>query len=654
MVRLIPRLPADFALRPPVAELPYPFGGAHLLLPGRLRVVADAVRALDLPPGSEVLVPDHTMPTMAATLSSRGLMAVPYAAGWRQTDPERLTALATPVARAVLLNHRLGFPEDGAGWRDWCDDHGLLLIEDASTAWLSERDGTPAGSSGHVTLHGLSETLGPGIGSAISGDSVPSRTGRGCATSARDRAARFLMRRILAQDPAGRRRTHYHQLLDELGDRVPDEWRVLPDGVVPWAFPIHGDAPTRARLAERGVETASLGAGDGARHEAALGLPVHQELRPADLERIVEAVRPPGRPRPVPLRVSVSDDFEALRPEWDRLAMRGDNLFGTWEWTSTWWRHFGAGRQLMLVEARRASGELVAIVPLFASSEGRLRTIRFVGHGLSDQLAPICAPGDELAAARAVRTALDQLVGSWDVFTGDVLPGRHSWAALLGGTLVGREASPVLDVAGLTWDSFVAGRSKNFRRWIRRAEDPLRELPDVRLRMAKGATLAEDFQTLERLHHALWGHRSVTFSEANRGFLSEFVRMAMERGWLRLWLLEVDGQAVAADCLFCVGDVAYVYTGGRDPAWSSWSVGSALRVAFMRSAMEEGVREIRWLRGDEEYKRRFTSRDLGLQRVIVTRGAAANAWRLARTARTTAGIQLDRRAPGLASALGRG
>src|SRR5580765_2920621 len=50
------------------------------------------------------------------------------------------------------------------------------------------------------------------------------------------------------------------------------------------------------------------------------------------------------------LRVEVYSSFEAanfIRAEWTRLLneMQGD-LFGSFEWCSTWWRHFSKGRQL--------------------------------------------------------------------------------------------------------------------------------------------------------------------------------------------------------------------------------------------------------------------------------------------------------------------
>ena len=146
--------------------------------------------------------------------------------------------------------------------------------------------------------------------------------------------------------------------------------------------------------------------------------------------------------------------------------------------------------------------------------------------------------------------------------------------------------------------------------------------------MATHATLKEDFETLARLHNALWGEASDLLRGANREFLADLAAVALDCGWLRLWMLEIDGTTVAADWAFQFGDVMYAYT-GRDPAWSSFGVGSALLLHLLRSAMEENLREVRWLRGDEEYKRRFTSRDAGVDRVAVTHGATGRVWLLA-------------------------
>jgi CelD/BcsL family acetyltransferase involved in cellulose biosynthesis len=60
----------------------------------------------------------------------------------------------------------------------------------------------------------------------------------------------------------------------------------------------------------------------------------------------------------------------------------------------------------------------------------------------------------------------------------------------------------------------------------------------------------------------------------------------------------------------------------------------------IRSAIAEGASEYRFGRGDEAFKSRFASRDLGLESVVLTRGvvgaSAAAGARLARFARTIA------------------
>ncbi len=63
-----------------------------------------------------------------------------------------------PVGRCISF-HVLGFPRDAATWRRWCDDRGLLLIEDADQAWLATVDGQPVGSLGDLSIFCPYKTL---------------------------------------------------------------------------------------------------------------------------------------------------------------------------------------------------------------------------------------------------------------------------------------------------------------------------------------------------------------------------------------------------------------------------------------------------------------------------------------------------------------
>jgi CelD/BcsL family acetyltransferase involved in cellulose biosynthesis len=335
-----------------------------------------------------------------------------------------------------------------------------------------------------------------------------------------------------------------------------------------------------------------------------------------------------------PLRCEPLADLDAAREPWERLAARADNVFATWEWASAWWRHHGEGRPLHLVLCRDASGEPRGIWPLYLDARRPVRVVRLVGRGAGDELGPVCAPEDRAALAAAGRAALDLLPGGWDVFVAENLPGDDAWAELEGGTALSRIPSPVLEIAATSWDDYLASRSKKFRQQMRRGERRLGEGHELAYRMTESASeLERDLETLVDLHSRRWGDESSgVFSGADAALHRDFAATALERGWLRLWFLEVDGVAVAARLGFVFDGVKVGYQSGRDRAWDRHGVGFLLQVHTIHEAFAEGLREYRFLRGGEGYKDRFASGDRGLETVVATRGLRGRAALMARRA----------------------
>jgi CelD/BcsL family acetyltransferase involved in cellulose biosynthesis len=302
-------------------------------------------------------------------------------------------------------------------------------------------------------------------------------------------------------------------------------------------------------------------------------------------------------------------DLESLRSEWTELARQGTNLFGTYEWMSTWWRHWGHDRPLLVTACRRDVGSLAAILPLYRSTGRPLRIVRFLGHGAGDHLGPVCAPGDRAAVARALTATLRQDLGGWDLLLADRLPADEGWAPQIGGTLLRQESSPRIRIEGRTWEEYLSSRSSNFRQQLRRFERRLARDHGFSYRLADDPQrLDEDLGALFRLHHARWGGEgSLAFAPDRQAFHREFAALALERGWLRLWMLEVDREPVAAFYGFRFADIEWYYQAGRDPRWERLSVGLVLLAHSVRAAMDDGMREYRFLRGGETYKDRFTS-----------------------------------------------
>jgi CelD/BcsL family acetyltransferase involved in cellulose biosynthesis len=318
----------------------------------------------------------------------------------------------------------------------------------------------------------------------------------------------------------------------------------------------------------------------------------------------------------------------AVAEDWRTLAARGDNVFATFEWLATWWRHFGRRRELRVGVARDPDGAAFAILPVYVAARRPLRVARFLGHGPSDELGPVCAPDDRARAADALRRHLEAI--PFDLAIADELHGSIDWGSALGAAPLARTASPVVQLAGSTWDDYLADRSANFREQVRRKTRRLAGLGRVTFRCTDDAArLDRDLDTFFALHSARWDGRSRGFARGRVAFHRDFAAQALTRGWLRLWFCEVAGRPVAVLYNLRFGNAESMYQAGRDPAFARASVGLVLQAYVLERAFADGLSEYRFLRGAEPYKSRFANADPGLESVAIARGAPA---RLARDA----------------------
>lgn len=325
------------------------------------------------------------------------------------------------------------------------------------------------------------------------------------------------------------------------------------------------------------------------------------------------------------MQLDLIDDLAAAESDWRRLAALAGNPFTSWEWVSTWWRHFGAGRELRVVRCTEADGRVCGILPLQRTSIRGLRLLRFIGHRPADEQAPLCGPGDRAAVAEAFVRSLAARDG-WDVCLAERLPAADGWSRALGGRVLRREPSPELELGHSDWDEFLASRSSNFRQQTRKFERRLTRDHGLRYRLADDPDrLDADMQTLFDLHLARWGRQTTAFPPELLAFHRELAAEALRAGWLRLWFAELDGRPAAAWYGFRLGGADWFYQQGRDPAWERSSIGFVLTSHTIREALRDGVSRYRFLLGAEEFKARFATSEPVVETVALSAGPAGAA-----------------------------
>ena len=330
-------------------------------------------------------------------------------------------------------------------------------------------------------------------------------------------------------------------------------------------------------------------------------------------------------------RVERIKTLEALAPleePWKRLAESIPNLpvFLTWEWVNTWVCVFREDRTLCVLTVYDAQDELLGIAPFVIEnrSVGPLtaRHMRFIGGGVvaSDHLDVLARPGFDRQVCAACIEYLQGCKGEWDVL---VLEGLASDSVLRDvlasseGTY--RERQPIscpyvtLPEDWRTFELTVlsANRRQQLRRRLRQLNGDYDDNVQFR-QMKRLEHLPEAFDRLVSLNRARWVDKPGSTSFDREKFV-EFHRrismQALERGWLRLYELVVDGEVIATQYSFAYKGIYYDYQKGFDPEWSRYSPGQLMLAHLIKEAIEDGAWKLDLLRGDEDYKTSWTSND---------------------------------------------
>jgi CelD/BcsL family acetyltransferase involved in cellulose biosynthesis len=315
---------------------------------------------------------------------------------------------------------------------------------------------------------------------------------------------------------------------------------------------------------------------------------------------------------------------------WRELAVARENPFISPEWLGACVEALDERPRVVVC---RGDGVVRGVVPLVEGSRGRARSLRFPGGGAGDVFEPACEVADEEAVGAAAAAALAE-DPEWDVLELSRLLDGGSFVAALAAAWPGRgrlrplrasrgEVYPFLEFGEDGIDGWLKGRSRSVREDLGKRTRRLERAGAEVRGTADGTALEANFAALESLHDARWGAETEAMAASLPRLHRAFAAAALERGWLRLSVMELEGEAVAATYAWMLGRRYMLYISGYDPAYRSRGVGSGLMSATIRAAAEEGAAVYDLMRGDEGYKRRLeTGRRSSSSHLIARPGSA--------------------------------
>ncbi|MCU1429174.1 MAG: Protein involved in cellulose biosynthesis (CelD)-like protein [Actinomycetia bacterium] len=324
------------------------------------------------------------------------------------------------------------------------------------------------------------------------------------------------------------------------------------------------------------------------------------------------------------LRFDIVNDragLDELRGPWSALAARApeQNVFLTWDWAATWWRHFALLDRLHVLVVHDGN-DVVAIAPFSRATLGIAGRGFDVLFGLGQEAADyggfvVGAAGAD--ATRVTAPILDHLLrrvssGLAVVNLGRLRDDSSTLAVLADATGPVRSADlardfdeeyPFLDFASLDDAARHVSRLQkrnDVRRRLRRLGEKHEVVFTYREEPA-GRALDEFFA----LHDRRWSDKGAEasglfVSRHGRAFLRDVAGSLHEH--VRISSVRADGQPVAMRFGYEYGDRYYGVKSAFAPEFSAYGPGHLIVGLLLTHLVDSGVQEFDFMRGAGEHK----------------------------------------------------
>jgi CelD/BcsL family acetyltransferase involved in cellulose biosynthesis len=339
------------------------------------------------------------------------------------------------------------------------------------------------------------------------------------------------------------------------------------------------------------------------------------------------------------------DEAETLESEWNELLVNSlaDSIFLRFEWIRCWVDSQLNRIRPLIIVLRSPRGHVLAIAPSYVSTYRLLGLVPYrMLRAMADYATGADYPdwiircGYEDRGSVEIARALRSLGPEWDCYW---MPAMASWSGAVDRVRKGCRQQRLLvrtrprDFAVLelpsTAEDYRKLLSQNKRQQLRKELRRVSERSDIIfVRCRTEAELPLYLEALFELNDRRWRVKGQvgTFQRkpTEAEFYRRFSRVALAKGWLRLYALRERDEFKAIQ-------IGYVYNGeflvmqeGFDPD-DIPGIGNVLRWKIIEACIAEGVRVVDFLGEMTEHKRRWLAKERTGSDLFVGRRSLKNA-----------------------------
>ena len=324
------------------------------------------------------------------------------------------------------------------------------------------------------------------------------------------------------------------------------------------------------------------------------------------------------------LRVERSTSFEGLKTPWSDLLDKSPegSLFLSYEWASTWWKHFGSGADLWLLLVWDED-ELLGVAPMTIR---RVRysglPVRMLGMFANKHVsrADILSPTRPAEVMHALVRYWKRHHGFWDVLklegiplssaTNQLLPAEVRQSAMCGFPFEKTNDLYYLPTQE-PWPSYYKTRPDSFKKAYRNARNRLYRAGKVEfLKYVDPADLEPTFQALWELQQRSWKRNDPFASnkERDRAFYTDLATACLgtQHAGYEIRLLKVNDEVIAGLNMIIFKKVVYLFVIYYDERFDAMNPGRMLIANVLEEYLgNDDIREIDF-NGESRFVRSWT------------------------------------------------